>query len=115
MMNRPIELYNTLKTIRPDMFHNFMDYAYRYCDPQERPYGMDYSGSSNTRELSYILRSSFMIRRLKKEVLSQLPPKRRQRVEIQCEERTLKQVKKILGTLLDDFDEDENVRSRFLD
>jgi len=43
--------------------------------------GIDYSGSSNLKELNYIL-NKLMIRRLKKDVLSQLPPKTRKRIEI---------------------------------
>jgi SWI/SNF-related matrix-associated actin-dependent regulator of chromatin subfamily A-like protein 1 len=70
LMNRPCELFNLMKAIRPDVMRNFLEYAYRFCDPQERSYGMDYSGSSNSRELNYILTESFMLRRLKKEVLT---------------------------------------------
>jgi len=50
-----------------------------------------------------------MIRRLKKDVLSQLPPKNRQNVEIDCDKKVVKQIKAILGKLKDDELEDELV------
>lgn len=75
---------------------------------------MDYTGSSNSRELNYILTESFMLRRLKKEVLAQLPPKRRQRIEVQCDGGKLRQVKKVLGTLLDEVEENEGEKERLM-
>jgi len=40
-----------------------------------------------------------MIRRLKKDVLSELPPKTRQTIQIDCEEKLVKQIKKIMQSL----------------
>ena len=82
MMNRPAEIFNLLRVLRPDIMKSFIDYAWRYCDPKQKDWGIDNSGCSNERELQYILRQSVMLRRLKKDVLSQLPPKRRQRIEV---------------------------------
>jgi len=75
---------------------------------------MDYTGSSNSRELNYILTESFMLRRLKKEVLAQLPPKRRQRIEIQCEVAKLKIIKRALGMIMDELEENEAERERLM-
>lgn len=77
MLARPCELFNLLRMLRPDIFGNFFDFGNRYCNPKEGPYGMDYSGASNTRELHYLLDNKIMIRRLKKDVLKDLPPKMR--------------------------------------
>ncbi|GCC19197.1 hypothetical protein chiPu_0018261 [Chiloscyllium punctatum] len=49
------------------------------------PWGWDYSGSSNLVELRLLLLESLMIRRLKSDVLSQLPAKRRKVVLVQPE------------------------------
>jgi len=51
MLNRPVEVYNLLKAVRPDVICSFTEFTGRYCDPKETPYGMDYTGSANTREL----------------------------------------------------------------
>ena len=64
---------------------------------------MDFSGSSNTRELNYILSSSVMLRRLKADVLSQLPPKRRQLIEVEVDTKYLRQVKKYMDVVYGDI------------
>lgn len=51
------------------------EYGIRYCNGKETSYGWDFSGASNMNELKIILESLFMIRRLKSEVLKQLPQK----------------------------------------
>ncbi|XP_077176727.1 SWI/SNF-related matrix-associated actin-dependent regulator of chromatin subfamily A-like protein 1 isoform X2 [Paroedura picta] len=48
----------------------------------KKPWGWDYSGSSNLGELKLLLEASIMIRRLKSEVLSQLPAKQRRVVVV---------------------------------
>lgn len=49
------------------------------CSPQ-LPWGWDYSGSSNLGELKLLLEEAIMLRRLKADVLSQLPAKQRKMV-----------------------------------
>lgn len=49
----------------------------RYCNARESRFGWDYSGSSNLEELHILLKEIVMIRRLKSEVLDQLPAKQR--------------------------------------
>jgi len=51
------------------------EYGKRYCDGTRKAWGMDYNGSSNMDELNVILKECFLIRRLKKNVLTQLPGK----------------------------------------
>jgi len=80
--NRPIELWPIIHYLDPQVFSNFMWYAKRYCNAQQGRHGWDFSGNSNLDELQDKLRSSVMIRRLKKEVLTELPPKRRQVIEL---------------------------------
>ncbi|KAJ8024541.1 SWI/SNF-related matrix-associated actin-dependent regulator of chromatin subfamily A-like protein 1 [Holothuria leucospilota] len=62
------------------MFPSFHDFGIRYCDAKQTPWGWDYSGSSNLTELQLLLERKIMIRRLKSDVLSQLPSKTRQKV-----------------------------------
>ena len=79
VLAKPQEIYNIIQILRPDLCPPFKKFADRYCDPKpDYLRGVDYSGASATLELHYLLTSLFMIRRLKKDVLDQLPDKRRQ-------------------------------------
>lgn len=78
IVNRPIELYPILKMLDPETWGSFMAYAKRYCNAMQTRYGWDFSGSSNLDELNTRIRGSVMIRRLKKDVLKDLPSKIRQ-------------------------------------
>ena len=76
--NRPIEGYPIFNLLAPDTFRSFMGYAKRYCDAYQTRWGWDFSGASNLAELQSILRENIMIRRLKADVLTELPSKVRQ-------------------------------------
>ncbi|VDM33410.1 unnamed protein product [Hydatigera taeniaeformis] len=78
-LSRPLELYPQITGIRPNFFcGGFHEFGLRYCGAKEKVWGWDYSGCSNLRELQILLRETIMIRRVKSEVLGQLPPKLRQ-------------------------------------
>jgi len=64
-------------------------------------YGMEYTGSSCSSELHYLLSKNLMIRRLKSDVLHELPAKRRQKIEVQVDSKILKQIQKILQEMGD--------------
>ncbi|XP_073503559.1 SWI/SNF-related matrix-associated actin-dependent regulator of chromatin subfamily A-like protein 1 [Phyllobates terribilis] len=81
-MSRPAELYTQIAAVRPSFFPRFHDFGVRYCDAKQMPWGWDYSGSSNMTELKLLLEESIMIRRLKCDVLSQLPAKQRKMVVV---------------------------------
>lgn len=50
--------------------------------PPQHAWGWDYSGSSNLGELKLLLEEAVMLRRLKSDVLSQLPAKQRKMVVV---------------------------------
>lgn len=81
-MSRPAELYTQILAVRPSLFPRFHDFGTRYCDARQLPWGWDYSGSSRLSELKLLLEESLMLRRLKSEVLSQLPAKQRKVVTV---------------------------------
>ncbi len=78
ILNRPIELYPLIKALDPITWGNWRNYVTRYCDGHQTRWGWDVSGASNLDELQEKLRSTIMVRRLKADVLADLPPKRRQ-------------------------------------
>ncbi|NWR69179.1 SMAL1 protein, partial [Centropus unirufus] len=81
-MSRPAELYTQIAAVQPAFFPQFHSFGLRYCDAKKMPWGWDYSGSSNLTELKILLEESIMIRRLKSDVLSQLPAKQRKMVVV---------------------------------
>ncbi|XP_047211461.1 DNA annealing helicase and endonuclease ZRANB3 isoform X2 [Girardinichthys multiradiatus] len=82
-LGRPEELFMQIDALYPRSFGTWTDYAKKYCNAHYRYFGprrqWDCRGASNLEELHQRL-SQIMIRRLKAEVLSQLPPKIRQRI-----------------------------------
>jgi len=85
--NRVIELWNMVHALAPEHFSNFIHFAKRYTNAKEKSIGRgrtawDFSGSANLDELQEKLRSILMVRRLKSQVLKELPPKRRQVVPL---------------------------------
>jgi len=87
LLNRPSELWTTVNLIRPDVFDNISLFRWRYCDPIRKPWGWEYKGATNIKELHDRLRSTMMIRRLKKHVLPELPPKTRIVIPLEIDNR----------------------------
>ncbi len=85
IVNRPIEFYTTLSLIAPQLFNNQYRYAQEFCGAEFNGFGWDYKGSTNTDKLHEILKKSFMIRRLKKDVLKELPQKVRSIIPIELD------------------------------
>uniref|UniRef100_A0A4W2CLM3 SWI/SNF-related matrix-associated actin-dependent regulator of chromatin subfamily A-like protein 1 n=1 Tax=Bos indicus x Bos taurus TaxID=30522 RepID=A0A4W2CLM3_BOBOX len=81
-MSRPAELYTQILAVRPTFFPQFHAFGLRYCGAKRQPWGWDYSGSSNLGELKLLLEEAVMLRRLKGDVLSQLPAKQRKMVVV---------------------------------
>lgn len=104
LVNRPIELFPLLNCLDENRWANKFSFAYEYCaahyediymyDKQKgravKKSVLNMSGASNLPSLSEKLRSSVMIRRLKADVLPQLPHKRRQLIEIPLETKNCK-------------------------
>jgi hypothetical protein len=87
ILNRPVEMFPLLERIDPNgLGDNFMAFAKRYCAAEQNRFGWDFSGASNLQELQVRLRGSVMVRRLKEEVLKELPPKRRQLIRLDSSE-----------------------------
>lgn len=82
LVNKPVELWGLVHACAPEEFPNFWGFAKRYCNATQGRFGWDLSGASNLQELQNRMRSTFMVRRLKKDVLTELPPKRRQVIDL---------------------------------
>lgn len=116
-LSRPMELFTQLHAINPQQWPSKSEYGKRYCrDPKKdaksrmiqqqkmeastgngaseyvlgKRSAQPFHGAKNTHELHLILTSSFMIRRRKKDVLTQLPPKQRRIVKVPIDDEELK-------------------------
>ena len=92
IMSRPAEIYNLLRILRPDIFYSFNEFGKRYCNPKEEHYGIDWGGTKNMRELHMLIEGSLMIRRMKQDVLTELPQKRRQKIAISTDSNQVKKI-----------------------
>ena len=78
ILNRPIELWPLVHALDPTgLGASWKAFVTRYCDGHQASYGWDVSGASHLDELQDRLRVALMVRRLKSEVLTELPAKRR--------------------------------------
>ncbi|XP_037494779.1 SWI/SNF-related matrix-associated actin-dependent regulator of chromatin subfamily A-like protein 1 isoform X2 [Jatropha curcas] len=103
-LSRPIELFKQiisidalqLEALYPNVYKNVHEYGNRYC--KGGVFGV-YQGASNHEELHNLMKATVMIRRLKKDVLSELPVKRRQRVFLDLGEKEMKKINALFREL----------------
>lgn len=74
-MNKPKNLYAPVHLINPGLFPSKFLFLRRYCGAKHNGFGWQFDGSSNEKELHRLLTQNVMIRRLKKDVLKDLPEK----------------------------------------
>jgi hypothetical protein len=74
--NKPIDLFTLLKLLNHKLGVNRGFFIARYCGGVRGPFGFTTDGASNLQELREKIKSVFL-RRLKIEVLTELPPKSR--------------------------------------
>lgn len=74
ILNSPIEFFPALNLVAPDLFPAYWKYAMRYCKPRRgyRGRGWIFSGCDHPEELHKIA-GTVMIRRMKQQVLTELP------------------------------------------
>ena len=80
--NRPKELWHLLHVLDPEAYPYFLPFGKRYCGGYNDGEHWHFDGASNLAELQRVLRETVMVRRMKKDVLKELPPKRRQIIEV---------------------------------
>ncbi|CAN1279727.1 DNA annealing helicase and endonuclease ZRANB3 [Linum perenne] len=95
-LSRPIELFKQLEALHPDVYKNVHEYGNRYC--KGGVFGA-YQGASNHEELHNLMKTTVMIRRLKKDVLSELPQKRRQQVFLELAAKDMKNINSLFREL----------------
>ena len=115
IQNNPIEIYHLLHAMYPKIFSSYWNFAIKYHGAHQKVIGHPKYGKKvwalgepqNLDHLQETLRSTCMIRRLKEDVLKELPPKIRSIVIIDPEED-----KKIKNMLDKDHNLQEKSRSK---
>ncbi|CAM9140849.1 unnamed protein product, partial [Laminaria digitata] len=90
-LSRPSELFTQLNLLSASTWASFREFGKRYCSGKKGKgkkgkFGWDYSGASHIAELHALLRATVMVRRLKKNILKNLPPKQRTLVDVRVED-----------------------------
>jgi hypothetical protein len=86
IVNRPVELWPLIESLDPlDLGRSFFKFALDFCAAKKTRWGWDFTGASKLDLLQKKLREKFMVRRLKEEVLNDLPAKIRQVIPIPAE------------------------------
>lgn len=84
ILNKPLDMFCMISAFGFEtVFGNYIKFIKKFCAAFETPWGhWDTTGTDNLEEFQELLRTTFMIRRLKNDVLKELPPKRRQVVTL---------------------------------
>eukprot|EP00873_Tetraselmis_striata_P038625 jgi/Tetstr1/458889/TSEL_004396.t1 len=91
-LSRPIELFTQMTALLPGANIQLNKFADRFCQGNNFS---KYGGASHLDELHNLSTATFMKRRLKKDVLSQLPPKMRQQIFLQLGEAEMRPVREL--------------------
>jgi SWI/SNF-related matrix-associated actin-dependent regulator 1 of chromatin subfamily A len=94
IVNRPKEFFPALHMVDPKDFSSFWAYAMKFCNAHNNGFGWDFNGATNTQELYQKVTNTCMIRRLKKDVLKDLPPKIRTVVPLGMDEKIAREYEK---------------------
>jgi SWI/SNF-related matrix-associated actin-dependent regulator of chromatin subfamily A-like protein 1 len=86
MENETEELWTLLYFLDQQTFSNQWSFCVKYCGMVPGKYGLRPGGEDKTQVLHRMLRERYMIRRLKSQVLTELPAKTRVLVEMDCPE-----------------------------
>lgn len=100
--NHPIELWPLIHWLDPQAWDNWWRFSSRYCGVKDNGFGKDFSGASNQEELHAKLRETVMIRRLKNDVLTELPSKVRSIVFLEPIKGLVEAEKAAIGELSDE-------------
>jgi SWI/SNF-related matrix-associated actin-dependent regulator 1 of chromatin subfamily A len=85
------ELWPILNMLWPKKFPFFRPFGFKYCGPVRTHFGIQFPGATNIKSLHKRLRKYGMIRRLKKDVLKDLPPKQRTVIPIELSPQARKE------------------------
>lgn len=112
-LNRPVEIFSIINLVNPYIFPSFFNFAKRYCGAKKGRFGWDFKGATNKKELHDLLTSTLMMRRLKKDVLKELPEKVRSVIPLEITNRKIyERAEQDFISYLSSFDNDKALRAK---
>ena len=90
--NKPVELWTQLAAVLGvQRIGTYTSFTQRYCGAKQSPLGfIDVSGATHKSELAWLMKSTMLIRRLKRDVLKDLPQKTRTTLEVDVPNKGMK-------------------------
>lgn len=116
VLNKPVDIFPLIRHLDRKAWPSKSKFEMRYCDAHTDKFGRwNTDGASNLAELKdKLVGSGLLLRRLKKNVLTQLPAKRRQIIPLKGTARDTKKIDSILtevvGTVPEISDEESDLR-----
>jgi len=112
--NKPSDLFSALHYLDPERWRSWWKFVFTYEGAYEGPFGLEFSGPQNLEQLQDTLRSTIMIRRLKEDVLKDLPEKSRKIIPLHADSATRKLINEehealYIKSLADNIDLSESV------
>ncbi len=87
----PVNIWPIANLLNPKVFNNYRKFVKKFCDPKLEHFRgrniWNVKGSSNEKKLNKLLRKHIMVRRLKKDVLKDLPKKHFFTVQLEIKRR----------------------------
>lgn len=100
------DLWPLLHQIRPDVFKSYWAFVEQWCHIDNNGFGNVIIGTKNSRSLHAGLKKhGFMIRRLKKDVMPELPPKTRMEWSLEMTPMQAKDYTRLAKDMMLDFDD----------
>lgn len=96
ILNRVEEIYSLLNAIDPINWNDYYEFVFRYCDASKSKFGLYVGGASNVEELHDKIREQMMCRRLKGDVLKQLPDKLRTTLTLDANKNLVNRTNEIM-------------------
>lgn len=92
MLNRPIELFTGLHLMDPDAWSDWFSFSVKYAGGHRTRWGWESNGATNIEELKEKI-SQYFLRRTKKQILPELPPKQFVDFPVELEKESAKNYK----------------------
>lgn len=105
--SKPIEFFSTLNFINPLEWKDRHLFGVRYCAGFESNFGWDFNGASNLEELFKRV-SSVFLRRLKSDVLKELPPKTYVEIPIELTDKEWREYRKLEEDAINSIDDPDS-------